>query len=118
MLRHGEILVRNLETNSINTFKTSILNFVGPRETSVLEVHDINGVQLLTSLLDFSHLNEHKFQYNFHDIINPMSSCGKEPETTLHYLWRCNLYSIYQLELLNDTCALNGSLENSSEEIL
>ena len=74
MLRHGEILVRNLETNSINTFKTSILNFVGPRETSVLEVHDINGVQLLTSLLNFSHLNEHKCQHNFHDIINPMSS--------------------------------------------
>ena len=47
-----------------------------------------------------------------------MCSCGKEPETTLHYLLRCDHYSIYRLELLNDICALNGSLENSSEEKL
>ena len=109
--------LRNI--NSINTFKTSILNFVTPRENSVFEVHVINGVKLLTSLrLDFSHLNEHKFQHNFHDIINPMYSCSKEPETTLLYLLRCGLYSIYRLELLNYICALNGSLENSSEEKL
>ena len=47
-----------------------------------------------------------------------MCSCGKEPETTLHYLLRCDLYSIYRLELLNDICTLNGSLKNSSEEKL
>ena len=74
---------------------------------------------ILTHLrLDFSHLNEHKFRYNFHDIINPMCSCGKEPKTTLHYLLRSDFYSIYRLELLNDVCALNGSLKNSSEEKL
>ena len=59
-----------------------------------------------------------KFRHNFHDTINPMCSSGKEPETTLHYLLRCDLYSIYRLELLNDVCALNGSLKNSSEEKL
>ena len=45
-----------------------------------------------------------------------MCSCGKEPETTLHHPLRCGLYSIYRLELLKDICALNRSLENSSEE--
>ena len=50
--------LRNI--NSINTFKTSILNFVRPRENSVFEVHDVISVKLLTRLrLDFSHLNEH-----------------------------------------------------------
>ena len=44
--------------------------------------------------------------------------CDKKPETTLHYLLCCDLYSIYQLELLNDICTLNGSLKNSSEEKL
>ena len=74
--------------------------------------HDIKDIKLLTRLrLDFSHLNEH-------DIINPMCSCSKEPEATLHYLLRCNLYSIYRLELLNDVFALKGSLENSLEEKL
>ena len=104
---------------SINKFKTSILNFVRPTENSVFEVHDINGVKLLTRLrLNFSHLNEHKFGHNFHDTINPMCSCTKEPETTLHYLLHFDLYSISGLELLNDICTLNGSLKNSSEEKL
>ena len=107
--------LRNL--NSINTFKTSILNFVRQRENSVFEIHDNKGVKLLTCLrLDFSHLNEHKFRHNFNDIINPKCFCGKEPETTLHYLLRCNIYSIYRLQLLNSTCALDGSLKNWSEE--
>ena len=105
--------------NSINTFKTSIVNFVRLRENSVFEVHDIRGVKLLTRLrLDFSHLNEHKFRHNFNDINNLMCSCGKETETTLHYLLRCDIYSIYRLELLNGICALNESLKNSSEEKL
>ena len=47
-----------------------------------------------------------------------MCSCGKEPETTLQYLLHCDFYSIYRLELLNDICALNDSLKNTSEENL
>ena len=47
-----------------------------------------------------------------------MGSCGKELETALHYLLHCDLYSIYRLELLNDICALNESLKNSSEDNL
>ena len=64
--------LRNI--NSINTFKSSILNFVRPRENSAFEAFEVN------------------------------------------YLLRCDLYSIYGLELLNDICALNESLKNSSEE--
>ena len=109
--------LRNI--NSIDTFKLSVLNFVRLTENSVFEVHKIKGVKLLIRLrLYFSHLNKHKFRYNFNDTINPLCSCGKEPETTLYYLLCCDLYSIYQLELLNDACALNGSLKNSSEERL
>ena len=47
-----------------------------------------------------------------------MCSCSKEPETSLHYLLCYDLYSIYQLELLNDVCDLNRSLKNSPEEKL
>ena len=47
-----------------------------------------------------------------------MCFCGKEPQTTLHYLLRCDFYSIYRLELLNGICTLNGSLINSSDEKL
>ena len=103
----------------IKTFRLSILNFVRPRENSFSAVHEVNCLKLLNRLrLNFSHLNEHKFRHNFNDTINPICSWGKEPETTLHYLPRCNFYSIYRLELLNDICALNHSLKNISEENL
>ena len=109
--------LRNID--SINRFKLSTLNFVRPRENSVFAVHNINGLKLLTHLiLNFSHLNEHKFRHNFNDTFDPMCSCGKEPETTLHYFLRCDFYSIYRLELLNDICALNHSLKNILKENL
>ena len=44
--------------------------------------------------------------------------CGKEHETTLHYLLRFDFYSIYKLELLNDICPLNHSLKDISEKNL
>ena len=41
-------------------------------------------VKILKYLLEssFSYLNEHKFRPNFLDPLNPMCSCGSEPETT------------------------------------
>ena len=109
--------LRNID--SIYTFKSSILNFVRHRENSVFTVHDVNGIKLLTRLiLDFCHLNEHKFRHNFNNVSNPMCSFRKEPETTLHYFLRYDLYPIYRLELFNDICALNESLNNFSEENL
>ena len=47
-----------------------------------------------------------------------MSACGREPETILDYLLRCNLYSTQRLELLNNECILNPSLKNYSNEKL
>ena len=80
--------------------------FCQAKRNSVFEVNDLNSVKLLTRLkLDFSHLNEHKFRNTFHDTINPMCSCGKEPETTLYYLLCCDLSLNYRLELLNYICA-------------
>ena len=91
--------------------------FVRPTKHLVFKFHNIKGVKLLTRLrLDFSHLNEHKFRHNFNYTINPMCSCCKEPETTLHYLLRGNHYSIHWLELFNDVCTLNGSFRKSSKE--
>ena len=85
--------LRNID--SIETLKLSILNFVRPRENSVFAVHDISGLKLLTRLrLNFRHLSKHKFPHSFNDTINPICSCGTEPETTLHYLLHCEYYSI------------------------
>ena len=47
-----------------------------------------------------------------------MYACGLEPETALHYLLRCNLYSTQKLELLNSVYILDPSLKNYSDEKL
>ena len=104
---------------STDQFKTKILSFIRPKENSIFKIHDINGIKLLNRLrLYFSHLNEHKLRHNFRATIDPMCSCGLEPETTLHYLLRCNLYSDIRTELLNDICPLNPTLKKLSHEKL
>ena len=61
----------------------------------------ILGLRLLTCL-NFNHLNEHKFQHNSNNPINPMCCCDFEPETADHYLERCKLFTDLKLDLLND----------------
>ena len=100
-------------------FKTKILSFIRPKENSIFKIHDINGIKLLNRLrYHFRHLNEHNFRHNFRATIDPTCSCGLEPETTLHYLLRCNLFSDLRIELLNDICALNPTLKKLSHEKL
>ena len=104
--------IRNIE--SINKFKVAILNFIRPEANSVFDIHDTNGIKLLSRLrLNFSHLNEHKFRHNR---VDPMCTCGLEPETTLHYFLRCSLFSTQRLGLLNNVFILNSSIKNYSNE--
>ena len=69
-------------------------------------LRDISGLKLLTR-----HLNEHHFRHNFKDTINPMCSCGFEPESTDHYLLRYKLYTDLRLDLSNDIYSINQSLK-------
>ena len=109
--------IRNIE--SINKFKVAILNFIRPKANSVFDIHDTNGIKLLSSLrLNFSHLNEHKFRHNFNDRVDPLCTWGLEPETTHHYLLRCSLFSTQRLELLYNVFILNPSIKNYSNEKL
>ena len=109
--------IRSIESSK--QFKETILDFIRPKENSIYAIHDISGLKLLTRLrLNFSHLNEHKFRHNFKDTINPMCSCGFEPETTDHYLLRCKLYTGLRLDLLNEMYTINQSLKNFTEDQL
>ena len=77
--------IRN--SNSYQQLRKSLLSFTKPICSSLFSIHHPVGVKLLVRLrLGFSHLREHKFRHNFHDILNPLCSCSLEPETTSHYL--------------------------------
>ena len=72
------------------SFKKALLSFVKTSANSIFAIHDNNSIKLLTRFrLNFSHLNEHKLRHNFLDTLNPLCSCGSEPETTAHFLLRC-----------------------------
>ena len=85
---------------SVISPKKSLLSFVKTSEKSVFAIHDNNGIKLLTRFrLNFNHLNKHKFKHNFQNIINPMCSCGSEPETASYFLLRCQNHIISRLKL-------------------
>ena len=104
---------------SVNKFKEIILSFIRPRENSVFAILDTKGLKLLTRLgLNFSHLNEHKFRHGFRDTVDPMCKCGRETKTTLHFLFRCRLYSTIRIELLDDIYTVASSCTNYPDEKL
>ena len=78
----------------LNIFKSKIFKFTRPTANSVFGFHNPIGVKLLTRLrLGLYHLREYKFKHSFQDTLNSLCSCGKEVETTFHYLVSCPNYS-------------------------
>ena len=109
--------IRNIA--SVNKFKEVILSFIRRKENSFFAIHDTKGLKLLTLLkLNSSYLNEHKFRDGFKDTVDPISECGLETETTLHFLLRCRLYSTIRTKLLNDIYTVASSLTNYPNEKL
>ena len=66
--------LRNSKSYSI--FKNSLLKIGRPMPKPTFNIHNPLGLKLLTRLgLGLSHLNEHRFNHNFKDCINPLCSC-------------------------------------------
>ena len=100
-------------------FKKALLSFVKTSENSIIAINDNNGIKLLTRLrLNFSHLNEHKFRHNFLNTLNPMCSCGSEPETTAHFLLRCQNHVMNRSKLLKNVYNLDQTLRNYDDDHL
>ena len=47
-----------------------------------------------------------------------MCKCGKEAETVLNYIFRCNLSSCPRKYFLNDVCAMDFTSKNYPEDKL
>ena len=109
--------IRNSETLKI--FKSKILQFIRPTGNSIFSCQNPIGVKLHTRLrLGPSHLHEHKFNHDFQDILNPFCSCGKEVETTFHFLLSCPKYSDERLTLLSKIRNIDPNiLENTNSQI-
>ena len=83
----------------------------------VYDIHNPLGLCLLTRLrLGVSHLNEHKFNHNFKNYVNPL--CSLEIESTSHLFFHCNHYNNVHSTLLNEVKSLDGNILKLSDTTL
>ena len=95
-----DVAIRNSEL--IAVFNSRLLSFIRPIQSDVYNIFDPIGLKFLTrSHLHFSHLNEHRFQHNFQDCLNPLCSCNLQTEDTINYLLHCNHFSQHHTDLIN-----------------
>ena len=97
--------IRNSE--SIAIFKNRLLSFIRPVQSNIYHIFDPKDLKFLTRLrLGLSHLNEHKFRYNFQNCLNPLCSWSLEIEDTSHYLLHCQHLSNHRIDLMNSVKSL------------
>ena len=109
-----DLSIRNSE--SLNFFKKTLLNFIRPSGSTVFNRHNPKGVNLLTWLrLGLSHLREHKFKYSFQDSLNPICSCGNDIETSAHYLLHCPNFSNERSTFLNIIGSIDRNILTRSD---
>ena len=111
-------------SESLALFKKSFLQFIRPTLNRTFKYHNPIGIKLITRLrLGLSHLRDHKFKHNFLDCLNPICCCGKDIETTVHYLLHCPIFSDERSIFFNnfrsiDENVLSGSDSRISETLL
>ena len=90
------------KSKSYAIFRNTLLKLGRPNQNTIYNINNPVGLKLLTRLrLGLSQLNEHKFNHNFQNCINPLCSCSLEIESTSHFLLHCHHYTNIHLHLLN-----------------
>ena len=104
----------------IQCFEISyILKIIRPVSNPVYSIQNCIGLKLLTRLrLGLSHLNEHRFNHNFQNCINPLCTCSLEVESTAHFFLHCHHYHNIRAKLLNSLEVIDTNLLKLSEEQL
>ena len=73
------------------TFRNALINTGKPIPKPIYNGHNPIGLKLLTSLrLGLSHLNQHKFNDNFQECLNPLCSCSWEVDSVSHFFLHCH----------------------------
>ena len=103
-------------SESFALFKKSILQFIRPTPNSTFNYHNLIGIKLITRLrLGLSHLRDHKFKHNFLDCLNPICCCGKDIETTVHYLLHCPIFSDERSIFFNNIRSIDENVLSGSD---
>ena len=109
-----DLNIRNSE--SLNNFKKTLLNFIRPSGSTIFNGHNLKGVKLLTRLrLGLSHLCEHKFKHSFQDSLNPICICYNDIKASAHFLLHCPKFSNERSIFLNTIGSINKNILTRSD---
>ena len=91
-----------------------------PLPNFVHNLHNPNVLKLITRIrLTLSHLNEHKFNHNFRDCVNPLCPCSLQVESTSHFFLHCHYSIAIRKTLFHDLqSADENMLDQSDNEIV
>ena len=104
---------------SLSTFKKKLLNFTRLCGNSIFDIHNLFGIKLLTRLrLGLRHLHEHKFKHCFQDTVNPLSKCGKDIESTMHFFPHCTNLVIPRKTLFQKIMNIDDSILSQKQSKL
>ena len=107
------------KSRSYATFRNTLLKLGRPIQRAIYSINNPVGLKLLTRpRLGLSHLNEHRFNQNFKNCINPLCSCSLEIESTYQFLLHCHHYKNIRLTLLNSIAEIIGNSFNINDECL
>ena len=103
----------NIQASSLNIFRASLIMIIRLIPNSVFGIFNPLELKLITRLwLGLSHLNEHRFNHNFNDCMNPLCTCSLDIESTVHYFFHYNYYNRARVSLLNGLNSVNITLLN------
>ena len=98
-------------------FQHHLLKIIQPVSNPVYNIQNYIGLKLLNRLrLGLSHLDEHGFNHNFQNCINPLCPCSLEVESTAHFFLYCHHYHNMRAKLLNSLEVIDTNLLKLSEE--
>ena len=92
---------------------------IRPLAAPVYNIHNPLGLKLLTRLrLELSHLNDHRFNHNFENCLNPLCTCSLEVESTTHFFLHCHHFNAICITLNNNLKAIDKDILKLSDSSL
>ena len=96
-----------------------MLNLIRPKCNDTYGIHNLTGLKLLTRLqLGLRHLNDHKFNHNFKDCINPLCSFSLSVENNVHFFLHCHHFSLQRQTLMSNIKSIDKDIINETDSDL
>ena len=109
----------SIRTSTYLKFQNHLLKIIRSVSNPFYNIKNCIGLKPLTRLrLGLSYLNEHRFNHNCQNCINPLCTCSLEIESTAHLFLHCHHYHNIREKLLNSLEVIDTNLLKLSEDQL